>query len=1042
MSFREGASDQLYEIDLVETGNADPDRSHLVNVRFGRRGQILREGAKTPYAVSAQQAAKIFDSVVVSKMNEGYRRMDVGVDDVQPANVQPAAAEAAPVPAASGRDRALIEQLDACLRDPWPEQKRDRLVWRVGELRLAAAGPALIRLAQKLGPAEAGCSLVWALARCAGGEAVDILKAIAAQTQQPLVAGLAEFALISPLMGEQRQSVHAGASLPAGIAAALQRYDIDALSGAFADLAWREPSRVGPLMVAIYRLAQTDRRLGDLLVALIGRIPVRPPYLLGLRRIFKYAEMLDDAAAFGAVAHRFDTAAPMYRHVYQRDGGVPRTYVPGLPGWQALTHLRGAPDAKTGLSQQTLAYLKRRIWRALRKRGESGQTSFVELATGYLLAFTETDARKPRQEWSYRWQNGQMHSTARHYGPLAHAWTTGQLFYRNAPQVALKPGSLTYHSPGELTGQERGEAFPELWNARLDCALTLASDSRCEPVALFGLRFLRDNPGFRRGLDSTALERLLTSPFEPVMRLALEEVRDRLAEGQVSASLVAVLLDARLTEARELGIKRVELDASWPWADPRLGFIALTSAYEDVRQPAIRLWTKRGIGAEAGAALIGAVTDWLLSLPAALGEGEIARLDHLRACLAALWPQHDLPVAPETVARLMAHPASHVAAVGIDAFGLSGADAGALPEELLQRLLDAPQPEIQAAALGLLNRLNDEQLATRALLVLSLVTSESARIRQAVRPLVTRLAARFPRVAEDLSARLIDRLFQSAPDDAFAEDLVALLVEAAPGQLAALDAAMIWRLLQAKAKGAKLLGAAIVVNRDPSIFSVRQLARLGNHSHASVRQWVMTAYETNPQRFSGEPQEAVLLIESEWADAYEFALKYFERWPDAIWRPDVLGVVADSTNPKVLAFARSVLRRALAPGDASEQLSRLLEHPAASMHLLITEVLTAAAAADDAVFAKVLPLSRIVLLCVHQGRVAKDRITAFLRVEALKSAERAAAIAPIFTDLSLSIVERDRAAAVMALRDIGIAYPALAEGSPLKRVAVERRLAR
>ena len=72
-----------------------------------------------------------------------------------------------------------------------------------------------------------------------------------------------------------------------------------------------------------------------------------------------------------------------------------------------------------------------------------------------------------------------------------------------------------------------------------------------------------------------------------------------------------------------------------------------------------------------------------------------------------------------------------------------------------------------------------------------------------------------------------------------------------------LDAGMLWRLLQAKAKGAKLLGATVAVNRDPAIFSVRQLARLGNHSHAAVRQWVMAAYERTPERFKAEPQEAV-----------------------------------------------------------------------------------------------------------------------------------------------------------------------------------------
>ena len=185
----------------------------------------------------------------------------------------------------------------------------------------------------------------------------------------------------------------------------------------------------------------------------------------------------------------------------------------------------------------------------------------------------------------------------------------------------------------------------------------------------------------------------------------------------------------------------------------------------------------------------------------------------------------------------------------------------------------------------------------------------------------------------------------------------------------------------------------------------------------------------------------MLLVESEWPDTYEFALNYFERWPDETWTPDVLGVVADSTKPKVLAFARAVLRRTLHPGDASAQLMRLLEHPASTMHLLITEVLTAEAAQDDAVFGKLLPLARIILMQVHKGRVAKDRIGAFLHAEALKNRERAGRIAPLFADLSLSAIERDRTRAVLALRDIGEAFPDLAAALPVQRLALRERTA-
>src|SRR5262249_30800943 len=284
-------------------------------------------------------------------------------------------------------------------------------------------------------------------------------------------------------------------------------------------------------------------------------------------------------------------------------------------------------------------------------------------------------------------------------------------------------------------------------------------------------------------------------------------------------------------------------------------------------------------------------------------------------------------------------------------------------------------------------------------------------------------------------------LFQGAPDDSYGDDITALFREALPDQLAALDANLVWRLLHAKAKGAQLLGSAAVTMREPSIYSVRQLARLGNHSHAAVRQWVMAAYEAQPDRFRLEAEDAVLLIESEWQDAQDFAMSVFGRWPDEAWTPSVLAVIADSTNPKILAYARSVLRRTMKPGDAPEQLRRLLEHPAASMHLLISEVLTEDAAKDETVFAKLLPLSRIILLQIHIGRLAKDRIGSFLHAQALKNRDRAEAITPLFIDISLSAIERDRTRAVLALRDIANAFPGLIAAAPFKNLPLAVRTA-
>lgn len=77
------------------------------------------------------------------------------------------------------------------------------------------------------------------------------------------------------------------------------------------------------------------------------------------------------------------------------------------------------------------------------------------------------------------------------------------------------------------------------------------------------------------------------------------------------------------------------------------------------------------------------------------------------------------------------------------------------------------------------------------------------------------------------------------------------------------------------------------------------------------------------------------------------------------------------------------------------------------------------------------------MLQVLRGRVAKDRMAAFLRAEALRSRARAEALLPLFADLTLSGTARDRSAAILALRDIAEAHPGLAV--PLVRPPPEVR---
>ncbi len=1032
LGLQEGSSDKVYDVDLIENDALPGEQRFVVNFRYGRRGRALREGTKTATPVVRKAAERIFDSVVVSKINEGYRRLD--------------GASAAPVAlapdsqGADGRARVLLERLDQCRRSPQQPPGLDRLLWRVGEVRLTAATPALLDIARRVGAADASYSLVFALARAAGADAVPALQDIAARSTSTMVRDLARFALRSRLVGAAQQATDIDQELPAAIAQAVRARDAHQLAGAIIALAEQDRTKVGAVLATLAGLAQHDTDIAPVLAAAVMTMPARPPYLIGLRKLYKYAEMADDAALFAAAAHRFETAQPMYR---RRPGGDGRVWVPALGarvqvGWQ-----RGAPDPRVGLSQATLYYFKRRIWRALRKRGELGDPRFADLAAAYLLSLRPDDMTPPARWTAWvRLANGTWGRQPRAIGPLGRNWTASQLLYRHAPQMTARGGSMTFMEIGEHPAADearRDDAFPELWAARPDLALKLAAHNGCEPVALHGLRVMQADAAFVQGLAGEALGRLLTSPFAAILRFAFNEARNRLARGSVDDALLVALIGAGLREARQLAVERIDRDATLPWSSLALAQAVLTAHHEDVAEPILRWALDRRLAAGLGEPLAQGITAWLLAQPAGLDAAGDSLIRAVRARLSALWSARDMVVAQEVVLRLMEHPSPAVAATGVDVLALTGVDPATLTDDVWRRLLGAPSPEVQEAALALFGRNSDETLTRHAPLVVAFATAPSTGLRQAARPLVARVAARDPALATRLARELIDSLFLTPPDDAYATDIVALLDEALPDQLAALDTGTLWRLLQARAKGAQLLGATVLSKRPFDTFSVRQTARLGNHAHLAVRQWVMAAYEAAPDRFRAEAADAVLIVESDWPEVTEFARRYFDAWPPDAWTPETIAVVTDSVKPEVLDFARHLLRSRLAPADVGAQLTRLLEHPSQSMHLLVSELLTQDAVTSDAAFDRLMPLARIVMLQVHKGRVAKDRMSAFLHGEALRDAARAQRIAPLFADLTLSGTARDRSHAILALRDITERHPGIA--SPVHRRPVARKVA-
>jgi len=65
--FKEGSSDKEYHLQLVEKNG-----KYVVNFQYGRVGNALKDGTKTPTPVSLEDAENIYDKILKEKVAKGY----------------------------------------------------------------------------------------------------------------------------------------------------------------------------------------------------------------------------------------------------------------------------------------------------------------------------------------------------------------------------------------------------------------------------------------------------------------------------------------------------------------------------------------------------------------------------------------------------------------------------------------------------------------------------------------------------------------------------------------------------------------------------------------------------------------------------------------------------------------------------------------------------------------------------------------------------------------------------------------------------------
>jgi hypothetical protein len=730
------------------------------------------------------------------------------------------------------------------------------------------------------------------------------------------------------------------------------------------------------------------------------------------RRLLKIAELCDDAPLFAEVGRAFEITAPMYRRAGQYRGSV---YVVGK-GYVEIAPQRVAASPLLALSDQTSHYMRRRVWRILRKRGELGHASFAAMASALAARFEDGDMA------------GGDQTPAAPFRRVRRLWSLAHLSYGADSTLNFNSSRVT------VTGAPRQVAplFIDLWRRDVEGVLHLAQNARSAPGRALAAKLLAEIDAKRLSDHVLQLANIAAGPHEDLASLAARLLEPFVAAPDVSCGLLARVLDTRHEGLRRIALMAV--DARGPWSEAALGLAALLA-----RQPEtiarVEAWIARAPTQPQLTALAEAFVERLAQAPADLTPEQAETFGLAARRLMQLAQGRALGLPAQRFAAFADHPAPGVRAAGLDLLAASGLPLDDLPHDFWTRGLNAPDAVLRAAAARLLGALSDEALARHADHVRAAVFDPDPAPRAAIRPAAAKLAARDPVFAEALYRAVTPHLFQSEPSEGFADDLAALIETALTQPRDAMRVDELWRMLRAQARGARLVSAGALAARADEIFDARRWARLTAHPMKTVRQRALAVFDAHEDWFRADPGAAAQLLDTRWEDVRAGALERLSRWPASAFSVEALAELADAADPGAQADARALLRRTIQPGAGGPTLARLMEHPSPAFQLFVTEILATEKLDTPALFERFLDAARIALFRVHAGRAVKARLWARLSNEACASRARAEAALPLIAQMSLSAVERDRAPALALLRDLRLAFPDLETPLALTRRA-------
>ncbi|NEP44468.1 MAG: hypothetical protein F6K35_36735 [Okeania sp. SIO2H7] len=490
------------------------------------------------------------------------------------------------------------------------------------------------------------------------------------------------------------------------------------------------------------------------------------------------------------------------------------------------------------------------------------------------------------------------------------------------------------------------------------------------------------------------------------------------------------MINCLVPAARQQAYRWIEAQRQLFLNDTNFLASLITSRQEETRQFAGRLLSSSILNDDTAKVLIGQIIVQVLTFnPEAEGIAKV--VDDIADILLTSFSPQLRKLGMGVILDLLRHPLPEVQKLGARILLNHETPAAELPPELIESLIESPYQQVRGIGIRIFGQLPDEILInSQQLVILAMAVNSEEDIRNAIKPIIARLAAGNSEFALELALDLIEFLLVPEKAEGVHSYLLGLLRDDLPGWMKNIDKETAMRLCVAKSNYAKELGGLILQEncRDwAEEFETIKIVKLASNEILAVREAGRQMFSENIERFRSNTQEmlaAVRILESKWDDSREFAWNLFnETFTEEDWSPEVMVSICDSVRDEVRQLGRELVTRYFEESYGQDYLLKFSEHPSGDMQMFATNFLENYAADNPQRLRELMPYFVSVLSRVNRGGVAKRRVFSFLDKEAEKSEEAARVVAEILTRQSVTIAVGDKANAIRTMLKINRSFP-------------------